>query len=89
MIPHPDHLAIGRAALRAGPKGVPIWLFSTAAANCAVDIAPVFERKVAARAAHRSQTVDPLRLRGDWAERARRTGAPAGLALAEAFRAIE
>lgn len=89
MVPHPDHLAIGQAALRAGAKGVPIWLFSMAAANCVVDIAPVFERKVAARAAHRSQTSDPILLRADWAERAQRTGAPAGLALAEAFRAIE
>lgn len=84
---HPDHLAMGRAAgLAAG--GGELWLFSTATPNRHLDIGPVFERKVAARMAHRSQTADPDRLRADWTERAQRAGIAAGLARAEAFRAV-
>jgi hypothetical protein len=49
------------------------------------DIAAGFERKVAARLAHASQTPDPAALPAGWRERAARIGAPAGLALAEAF----
>lgn len=86
-LPHPDHLAIGRATIAAG-DGVATWLFSTAAADRIVDITAVFDRKVAARAAHRSQTADPVRLRADWAERAQVAGVAAGIELAEAFRAV-
>lgn len=88
--PHLDHIAIGRAAISvAGDGDVPTWLFSTGAADRHVDIASVFERKVAARLAHRSQTEEPVRLRAEWTERAQRAGAAAGLALAEAFRSVE
>ena len=84
--PHSDHVAIGRAARMAAGDAVEAWLFSTAAPNRYVNIGPVFERKVAARIAHRSQTADPDRLRADWTERARSAGVAAGLSCAEAFR---
>lgn len=86
--PHPDHVAVGRAALVAAGDDAVRWLFSTAAPNCVLGIEPVFERKVAARLAHRSQTSDPVRLRADWAERARSAGLRAGVALAEEFRVL-
>ena len=87
--PHADHVAIGRAAIAGAGSEIATWLFSTGAADCLVDIGPVFERKLAARLAHRSQTTDRSRVRADWAERARTAGAAAGLALAEAFRTIQ
>ncbi len=83
--PHSDHLAMGRAA-REAAGDVETWLFSTSAPNRHLDIGPVFERKVAARMAHRSQTVDPDQLRADWTERARSAGVAVGLSCAEAFR---
>lgn len=83
---HTDHLAMGRAACVAAGDDVETWLFSTAAPNRYLDITPVFERKVAARLAHRSQTIDPDRLRADWIKRARSAGVAAGLSCAEAFR---
>lgn len=87
-VPHSDHLAVGRAALVAAGDDAATWLFSTAAPNCHLDIGPVFERKVVARLAHRSQTSDPDRLRADWAERAHSAGLSAGLPLAEDFRVL-
>jgi LmbE family N-acetylglucosaminyl deacetylase len=105
-ISHPDHRAVGRAALDAAYplardplalRDVPavdalaphavrdIWLFASAAADAFVDITPAFERKVAARLCHASQTPDPAALPEDWRRRAEVTGAPVGLALAEAF----
>lgn len=86
--PHSDHVAIGRAALVAAGDDAASWLFSTAAPNGVLDIEPVFERKVAARLAHRSQTSDPGRLRADWAERASSAGLSAGVPLAEEFRVL-
>lgn len=62
-----------------------VWLFASAIANAWVDIAPSFERKLAARLAHESQTADPDALGASWRDRAARIGAPAGLTLAEAF----
>lgn len=62
-----------------------VWLFSSAAPDTWVDSAATFERKLTARLAHHSQTTDPAALRAGWRERAARIGAPAGLALAEAF----
>lgn len=62
-----------------------VWLFASAAADCAVDITNGFERKIAARLAHHSQTPDPAALTASWRERAARIGAPADLALAETF----
>lgn len=62
-----------------------IWLFSSAIASEVVDIANGFDRKIAARLAHRSQTPDPAALRAAWRARAAEIGAPAGLDCAEAF----
>jgi len=62
-----------------------VWLFASTQADSFVDISAGFDRKVAARLAHASQTPDPDALRVGWRERARTIGAPAGLPLAEAF----
>lgn len=77
----PEHAAAGLAPHAVGA----VWLFASAAANRAVDITAGFERKVAARLAHRSQTPDPVALPESWRMRAAQIGAPAGLALAETF----
>ncbi|MGI8476301.1 MAG: PIG-L deacetylase family protein [Thermomicrobiales bacterium] len=77
----PEHSAAGLP-----PHSVSeVWLFASAAATSYLDIAYGFDRKVAARLAHASQTVDPRLLPGSWRERAAGVGNPAGLALAEAF----
>jgi len=77
----PEHLAAGLE-----PHTVrQVWLFSSAAPDTWVDIADSFDRKLAARLAHVSQTTDPAALRADWRERAARIGAQADLGLAEAF----
>jgi LmbE family N-acetylglucosaminyl deacetylase len=62
-----------------------VWLFASAAADVCVDIAAGFERKLAARLAHASQTADPAALAAGWRARAATIGAPAGLPLGEAF----
>lgn len=62
-----------------------VWLFASAAADSSVDIASSFERKLAARLAHVSQTPDAKALAESWRARAGQIGAPAGLELAEAF----
>jgi LmbE family N-acetylglucosaminyl deacetylase len=62
-----------------------VWLFAGERPDSYVDISAGFERKVAARLAHESQTKDPEALRQAWRERAARIGAEAGLPLAEAF----
>jgi LmbE family N-acetylglucosaminyl deacetylase len=62
-----------------------VWLFSSAVADTYVDIGAGFERKIAARLAHASQTTDPAGLEVGWRERAAGIGAPVGLGLAEAF----
>lgn len=62
-----------------------VWLFASSVASSYVDIAEGFERKLAARLAHESQTSDPVALSADWRTRAAEVGAPAGLAFAEAF----
>lgn len=77
----PEHARAGLA-----PHAVQqAWLFASALADKHVDIAPVFERKLAARLAHASQTLDAAALRAGWRRRAAEIGAPAGLDLAEAF----
>lgn len=107
---HPDHRAVGRAALDAvyplardplafpelaaaglAPRRVEqVWLFASAAADALVDVSgEAWERKIAARLAHASQTPEPAALRASWRERAERVGAPAGLALAEAFTVVD
>ncbi len=62
-----------------------VWLFSSDRPDSYVDIGAGFERKIAARLAHASQTRDPDALRVGWRERAARIGAEVGLPLAEAF----
>ena len=62
-----------------------VWLFSSDRPTAYVDISAGFERKIAARLAHQSQTGDGAALRRDWQERAARIGAAAELPLAEAF----
>jgi len=79
-----DHLAFPELDLQ--PHHVrEVWLFSSSAADSFVDISKGFERKIAARLAHKSQTVDAAALPISWRERAASIGQPAGLALAEAF----
>jgi LmbE family N-acetylglucosaminyl deacetylase len=62
-----------------------VWLFASTRATAYVDIASTFERKLAARLAHESQTVDPVALAERWRLSAATTGAPVKLAVAEAF----
>ncbi len=77
----PQHEAEG---LR--PHAVPqVWLFASAQPAVYVDIAAGFERKLAARLAHESQTRDPAALRAGWRERAALIASEAGLSLAEGF----
>ena len=54
-----------------------VWLCATTQPNAYVDIAAGFERKIAARLAHESQTKDPDALRQGWQERAACGGGPA------------
>lgn len=77
----PEHRAAGLA-----PHAVrEVWLFASAGADAYVDITAGFARKLAARLAHASQTPDARALPESWRGRAAQIGAPAGLALAEAF----
>ena len=62
-----------------------VWLFASDRPDSYVDIDAGFDRKIAARLAHASQTRDPDALRRGWRERAARIGAEAGLPFAEAF----
>lgn len=62
-----------------------VWLFASAVADSYVDITRGFERKLAARLAHLSQTPDTTALAESWRARAGQIGARAGLELAEAF----
>lgn len=62
-----------------------VWLFASTRATAFVDVASTFERKLAARLAHESQTVDPVTLAERWRLSAAATGAPVKLAAAEAF----
>lgn len=81
----PEHTRAGLA-----PHAVEsVWLFASACADVAIDITTTFERKVEARLAHVSQTVDPAALITNWRERAARIGAPLGLDAAEAFTVLQ
>ncbi|GAC1405802.1 MAG: PIG-L family deacetylase [Ktedonobacteraceae bacterium] len=86
-----DHLAFAeqvRAGL--GPHKVhEVWLFASNNANTYVDITTGFERKLAARLAHASQTADPAALAAGWRERSASIGKSANLAFAEAFTLLE
>lgn len=66
-----------------------VWLFSSVAADVAIDISKSFDRKLAARLAHESQTPDPTALAEGWRARAAQIGAAAGVPLAEAFTVLE
>ena len=77
----PEH---GRIGLQAHAVRE-VWLFASTVASAYVDISPGFERKLAARLAHASQTSDPAALKRNWRMRAVRIGEPVGLALAESF----
>jgi len=65
-----------------------VWLFASAVADTYVDIAATFERKVAARLAHASQTADPAALPERFRKRDSDAGSPVGLSLAEAFTVV-
>jgi LmbE family N-acetylglucosaminyl deacetylase len=77
----PDQIREGLSTHKVGA----VWLFASAIADSYVDIAPVFDRKVAARLAHASQTADPAALPERFRTRDRDAGAPVGLPLAEGF----
>jgi LmbE family N-acetylglucosaminyl deacetylase len=77
----PDQMREGLSTHKVGA----VWLFASAIADCYVDIAPVFERKVAARLAHASQTAEPAALPERFRKRDSAVGEPVGLPLAEAF----
>ena len=64
------------------------WLFATSQPDFVVDINAVFDRKLAARLAHLSQTGDAAALEEAFRQRAEEIGRPAGVALAEAFKRI-
>jgi LmbE family N-acetylglucosaminyl deacetylase len=62
-----------------------VWLFASTRATAYVDIASTFERKLAARLAHESQTIDAVTLAEGWRLSAATVGARVTLAAAEAF----
>jgi LmbE family N-acetylglucosaminyl deacetylase len=62
-----------------------VWLFASTRATAYVDIASTLERKVAARRAHESQTIDAVTLAERWRLTAATVGARVSLAVAEAF----
>lgn len=66
-----------------------VWLFASSVADVYVDISAGFDRKIAARLAHVSQTSDPAALPPSWRERSASIGMPARLLLAEAFTALQ
>lgn len=66
-----------------------VWLFASATADRVVDISTGFERKVAARHAHASQTINRDALRASWTERAAEVGTPVNIPLAEAFTVLQ
>lgn len=64
------------------------WLFASSQPDMLVDISTTFDRKLAARLAHLSQTGHAAALEQAFRQRAEEIGRPAGLALAEAFKRI-
>ncbi len=66
-----------------------VWLFASSCADACVDITAGFERKVAARLAHVSQTRDPVALAEAWRTRAGAIGVGVGVSLAEAFTVLQ
>lgn len=81
----PEHLRVDGLQ----PHIIPdVWLFCSSAPDHYVDIAATLEVKIAARLAHRSQTMDDAALAVSWRERAARAGEEAGLAAAESFKRL-
>jgi LmbE family N-acetylglucosaminyl deacetylase len=82
-----DRLAFAELEIAALPPHAvhTVWLFASSRATVYVDIASTFERKLAARLAHESQTVDPVALAERWRLSAAMVGARVKLAMAEAF----
>jgi LmbE family N-acetylglucosaminyl deacetylase len=82
-----DRLAFAESEIAALPPHAVhrVWLFASSRATVYVDIASTFERKLAARLAHESQTANPATLAEGWRRFAATTGAPLQLAAAEAF----
>lgn len=66
-----------------------VYLFSTGAANCFVDISKTLEAKVEAVLRHRSQFLEPKRMREWLTERARTAGKEHGVEYAEVFRRMD
>ncbi len=86
-----DHLAF-EEQVQAGlsPHKVgEVWLFASNNVNIYVEITLGFERKLAARLAHESQTPDPVALSVGWRARSASIGETANLALAEAFTQLQ
>jgi len=77
----PEQLRDGLTTHKVGAA----WLFASAVADAYVDISATFERKVAARLAHASQTADPAALPERFRKRDSDAGTPVDLPLAEAF----
>lgn len=80
-----EHMAEGLAPHEVAE----VWLFASTIAHHYVDISSSFERKIAARLAHESQTPDPAALKDNWRMRAQSVGIPAGLDMAEAFTIVQ
>jgi LmbE family N-acetylglucosaminyl deacetylase len=83
-----DHLAFAEAGLEPH-KVSEVWLFASTTAESSVDITVGFERKLAARLAHVSQTPDSAALAAGWRARSASIGKHANLELAEAFTRLE
>ncbi len=82
-----DHLAFeGQVQAGLSPHKVgEVWLFASSNVDVYVEITPGFERKLAARLAHESQTPDPTALVVGWRTRSASIGKAVNLAFAEAF----
>jgi len=82
-----DHLAFAELVqVGLDPHKVSeVWLFASSNVNIYVEITSGFERKIAARLAHESQTSDPTALAMGWRTRSASIGNTVNLALAEAF----
>lgn len=82
---YPEHLREEDLQPHITPEA---WLFASSQPDMLVDIGATFDRKLAARLAHLSQTGDAAALEQAFRQRAEEIGRPAGLALAEAFKRI-
>ena len=82
---YPEHLRDEGLQPHITPEA---WLFASSQPDVVVDISSTFDRKLAARLAHLSQTGDAAALEQAFRQRAEEIGRPAGVALAEAFKRI-